>query len=89
MALAVTAIRAAENRVSAAATKILRTATVQVSPSGHSQSPGERPGRPALPAAQLFEALSDLKQAELGFREAIVAIRAADRVTRRTLDILT
>jgi flagellar basal body rod protein FlgC len=42
-----------------------------------------------MASVDLVEGMAELKQAELGFREGVAVFRAAGRMTRRTLDILT
>ncbi|HVZ69201.1 MAG TPA: hypothetical protein VG891_07035 [Rhizomicrobium sp.] len=93
MAIAATAMRAAENRVSAAAEQIVRAVSVSpaapVTPADGSPAPSYQTVHLAMPTADLVEGMIDLKQAELSFREGIVIFKAADEMTRRTLDILT
>ena len=92
MAIAAAAMRTAGNRVSAAANQIVRASSapsVPVAPVDPSQ-PGSYHGvHVAMASADLVEGMVDLKQAELGFREGLTVFRAADRMTKRTLDILT
>ncbi|HVP86344.1 MAG TPA: hypothetical protein VMS78_16605 [Rhizomicrobium sp.] len=92
MALAATAMRAAENRVTAAAQQILHATTppaAPVAPAGGTQSTAYNGVHVAMPTADLVEGMIDLKQSELAFREGITVFKAADQMTRRTLDILT
>jgi flagellar basal body rod protein FlgC len=92
MAVAAAAIRTAGNRVSMAANQIMRAgaaSSVPVAPVDPSQSGSYHGVHIAMPTADLVEGMADLKQAELGFRAGIAAFKAADRMTRRTLDILT
>jgi len=83
MAIATSAMRTAENRVNAAAQQIVRSASTSAT--------GAQPptAQATAPAADLVEGITDLKQSELAFREGITVFKAADRMTRRTLDILT
>jgi hypothetical protein len=89
MAIAAAAIRAAGNRVSAAANRIVRASAappVPVAPVDAAQPATYHGIHVAMASADLVEGMADLKQAELGFREGIDVFRAADRMTRRTLD---
>jgi hypothetical protein len=92
MAIAAAAIRTAGNRVSAAANQIVRAASAPsapVEPVGGLQPASYHRVHVAMASADLLEGMVDLKQAELGFREGIAVFKAADRMTRRTLDIVT
>lgn len=92
MAIAAPAIRTAGNRVSAAANQIVRAASapsVPVEPVDASQPASYHRVHVAMASADLLEGMVDLKQAELGLREGIAVFKAADRMTRRTLDIVT
>jgi flagellar basal body rod protein FlgC len=92
MAIAAAAIRTAGNRVSAAANQIVRAASAPsapVEPVDGLQPASYHRVHVAMASADLLEGMVDLKQAELGFREGIAVFKAADRMTRRTLDIVT
>jgi flagellar basal body rod protein FlgC len=92
MAVAASAIRTAGNRVSSAASQIVRASaapSVPVAPVDASQPASYNRVHVAMASADLVEGMVDLKQAELGFREGIAVFKAADRMTKRTLDILT
>ncbi len=93
MAVAASAMRTAENQVSATAERIVRLASVStsapVAPVEAAQSAGYQAVHVAMPTAELAEEMANLKQAELGFRAGIAAFRAADRMTQSALDILT
>lgn len=92
MAIAATALRTAGNRVSAAASRIVRASAAPSDPVApvEAAQPGSYHGvYVAMASADLVEGMANLKQAELGFREGIAVFKAADRMTRRTLDILT
>jgi hypothetical protein len=92
MAVAATAMRTAANRVSTAANQIMRStaaSSVPVAPVDAAQSGTDHRVRVAMASVDLVEGMAELKQAELGFREGVAVFRAAGRMTRRTLDILT
>lgn len=93
LTVAAAAIRTAENRVSAAAAQILHAAstpsTAPLPPVEGTLPPSYQTLHPAMPTAELAEGLVDLKRSELAFREGIALAKAADEMTRQTLDILT
>lgn len=92
MAIAAASLRTAGNRVSTAANQIVRASaapSVPVAPVDASQPATYHGVHVAMASADLVEGMADLKQAELGFREGIAVFKAADRMTKRTLDILT
>lgn len=93
MAVAAAAMRSAENRVSASAAEIIQATSsppsAPVSPVASVLAPAYQNVHLAMSTADLVEGMVNLKQAELGFRESVAVFRAADAMTRRTLDILT
>lgn len=85
-------LRAAENQMSATAGRIVRltsvSPTTRVTPVEASQPAGYQTMHAAMPTSDLAQEMVNLKQEELGFRASVAAFKAADRMTKRTLDIL-
>ncbi len=92
MGIAAGAMRAAENQMSATAGRIIRLTTVApaapVAPVEATQPGGYQPAHGAMPTRGLAEEIVNLKQAELGFRAGAAVFKAANRMTKRTLDLL-
>ncbi len=92
MGIAAAGMRAAENQMSATAERIVQLNAVPpatpIPPVEASQPAGYQTAHGAMPTADLAEEIVHLKQAELGFRANVASFRAANRMTRRTLDIL-
>jgi flagellar basal body rod protein FlgC len=92
MAIAASAMRSAENRMTGTAARIVRLASTQpaapIAPTLPAQPPARGTPSVVMPTADLVEEMTDLNQAELGLTAGIAAFRAADRMTRQTLDIL-
>ncbi len=93
MAIAAAAVRSAETRVSAAAAQVVQMTSTPpsapVAPVIATQPSSYQTVHVAMPAADLVGEIVNLKQAELGFQAGVAVFKAADRMTRRTLDILT
>lgn len=92
MGIAAAAMRAAENQMSATAERIVQInatpSTAPIVPVEPSQPTGYQTVHVAMPTADLAQEMANLKQAELGFRAGVAVFKAANRMTRRTLDIL-
>lgn len=93
MGIAAAGMRAAENQVSATAERIVRlastTPSAPVQPAMATQSASPQATPAAVPSAELTEEMVNLKQAELGFRAGLRTFRAAEKMARHALDILT
>ena len=93
MTIAATAMRTAENRVTAAAQQVVYATSsppaAPIAPASGSQGSTYHGVHVAVPTADLVQGMVDLKQSEQAFREGVAIFKAADEMTRRTLDILT
>lgn len=92
--MAAHAVRSAETRLRAAAAQLVRGAAPAITPPAITpveavRAPNYQPLHVAMESTLLADRTVNLKKAELDLRAGIALFRATDRMTRRTLDIVT
>lgn|GEM_PF-4532228 len=86
--MAAHAVRSAETRLRAAAAQLVRGEPA-ITPVEAVSAPSYQPLHVAMENTLLADRTVNLKKAELDLRAGVALFRAADRMTRRTLDIVT